>query len=232
MGIPEGTLSSRLARAKILLRRRLTRRGLALTATLLSSHPVREAQADVVSGVLVQSTIRAATLVSAGLSVTGLVTVSVQSLMGEVLNAMLFAKLKGIGFALVAVGAVVTGAIVLGQESVPRREEPQPRAVDPVPTKTADPTAGLPARGGVATAETPEGFTRRPDPDRLGALEHKLDRILEALGSPRANAEGGVSSPAGAQRWAVTERATGSARVYSYPAGAKRQHSWRRVPTG
>ena len=45
LGIPEGTLSSRLARAKELLRRRLGRRGLALSAIALDRALMREAAA-------------------------------------------------------------------------------------------------------------------------------------------------------------------------------------------
>jgi RNA polymerase sigma factor (sigma-70 family) len=157
LGIPEGTLSSRLARAKTLLRERLTRRGLGLSAALLTASLVREAQAAVVPHALAEMTIRAASLVAAGCSLTGLVAASVQSLTEEVCKAMFFAKLKGILFGLVTLGAVTTGAIVLAQATPGQ-----------VQTKTAiDPTA------------------TRSDPDRLHAVEQKLDRILEALDRPR-----------------------------------------------
>ena len=161
LGIPEGTLSSRLARAKVLLRERLTRRGLGLSTALLTAGLAREAQAAVVPHALAEITIRAATLVAAGCSLTGLVAASVHSLTEEVCQAMFLAKLKGILFGLVTLGAVTTGAIVLAQ-ATPGQS----------PTKTADdPTA------------------TRSDPDRLHAVEQKLDRILERsadLGQRRA----------------------------------------------
>jgi RNA polymerase sigma factor (sigma-70 family) len=181
LGIPEGTLSSRLARAKVLLRERLTRRGLGISTSLLSACMAQEAQAAVVSGVLAESTIRAATRIAAGCSATGLVTASVHSLMEEVLKAMVFAKLKSVTVALVTAGAVVTGAMVLAQDPVARREEP--------PTKSADPTVGMPSREELPTkTASPFLFGRRSDPDRLNALEQKLDRILDELGHERPSA--------------------------------------------
>ncbi len=154
LGIPEGTLSSRLARAKTLLRERLTRRGLGLSVALLSTGLAREAQTAVVPHELAEFTIRAATLAAAGCSLTGLVAASVHSLTEEVCQAMLYAKLKGIVFGLVTVGAVTTGAIVLAQ-----RPQDQPHNKDASYANVA-----------------------RTEPDRLHAVEQKLDRILEALG--------------------------------------------------
>ncbi len=156
LGIPEGTLSSRLARAKVLLRERLTRRGLGLSTALLTAGLVSEAQAAVVPHELAEITIRAATLVAAGCSLTGLVAASVHSLTEEVCQAMLFTKLKGIVFGLVTVGAVTTGAIVLAQVPFDQQQN----------------------QNGSNSSAT------RSEPDRLHAVEQKLDRILEALGRP------------------------------------------------
>ena len=122
LGIPEGTLSSRLARAKNLLRERLIRRGIGLTTVILATALAREAESAVVPQALAETTIRAATLVAAGCSLTGLVAASVHSLTEEVCQAMVFAKLKGIVFGLVVVvSAVTTGGIVLAQR--PQKEQ-------------------------------------------------------------------------------------------------------------
>ena len=136
--------------------KRLTRRGLGLSTALLTAGLAREAQAAVVPHALAEITIRAATLVAAGCSLTGLVAASVHSLTEEVCQAMFLAKLKGILFGLVTLGAVTTGAIVLAQ-ATPGQSQTKP------------------AEGPTAT---------RSDPDRLHAVEQKLDRILEALGRP------------------------------------------------
>jgi hypothetical protein len=108
LGIPEGTLSSRLARAKLILRDRLTRRGLFVTTASLAATLAYEARAVAMPVALAESTTRAATLVVAGSSLAGLVSSSVHSLTEEVLKAMLFAKLKGSVLGVIAVGAVIT----------------------------------------------------------------------------------------------------------------------------
>ena len=118
LGVSEGTLSSRLARAKEQLRGRLTRRGLALSAAALTSALSQEANATIVAPALVDSTIRVAILVAGGSSLAGVVTTSVATLIEGVLKAMLVAKLKLIVLSVAAVALVTTAAGVVAR--IPR----------------------------------------------------------------------------------------------------------------
>jgi len=149
LGIPEGTLSSRLARAKDLLRHRLTRRGLLPSVVALDAVLRHEAHALILPPSLAGSTIQAAARVVAGASLAEAVSASVVTLTQGALHTMLLAKVKGIAFAMAAAAVVTTGVGVMAQSP-----GPAPGASD----------------------------------DRLGAVEKKLDRILEALGSRQDDA--------------------------------------------
>ncbi|MFI5455525.1 MAG: sigma-70 family RNA polymerase sigma factor [Isosphaerales bacterium] len=116
LGITEGTLSSRLARAKARLRDRLTRRGLALSTAILASTLTQESHAVTVPAALVDSAIRVATLVAAGSSLAGVVSTSVVTLTEGVLKAMLLAKLKLVILGLAALALFTTGVGVLAQD--------------------------------------------------------------------------------------------------------------------
>jgi RNA polymerase sigma factor (sigma-70 family) len=120
LGISEGTLSSRLARAKARLRDRLTRRGFGLSAGTLATVLAQDAQAVILPPMLVDSTIRVATLVAAGSSLAGVVSTSVSTLTEGVLKAMLLAKLKFALLGLVTVAVVSTSVGVLAQSAPDR----------------------------------------------------------------------------------------------------------------
>jgi membrane fusion protein, heavy metal efflux system len=117
LGIPEGTLSSRLARAKDLLRRRLLRRGLVLSSVALDRGlecQIR-AQAVTIPFSLLEPTTRAATRVTAGTAIAEAASSSITALTEGALKAMLVAKLMGTVLGVVALAIVIAGAGVLAR---------------------------------------------------------------------------------------------------------------------
>ncbi len=167
LGIPEGTLSSRLARAKARLRDRLARRGVALPVAALSTILLREARAATLPLSLLESTVEAATFVAAGPTATAAISASVASLSEGVIKTMFLAKLKGIALAVGTMTVVVSGAVVLGQSGSGAGTGAGPQSgTNPQPASSREKTGAA---------------VRSDQDDRTAALEKKLDRILEAL---------------------------------------------------
>jgi cobalt-zinc-cadmium efflux system membrane fusion protein len=117
LGIPEGTLSSRIARAKDLLRRRLAGRDFTLSALGLDRAFACENQARtlVVPLSLVDSTIRSATRVAAGAVLAEAASTSIATLAQGVLKAMLLTNVKQIVLGLATLAAITAGAGGLAQ---------------------------------------------------------------------------------------------------------------------
>jgi RNA polymerase sigma factor (sigma-70 family) len=126
LGCPEGTVAGRLARARIMLAKRLTRRGVALSGAALAAVLSQQAASAGVPTSVVVSTIKAASLLAAGkAAATGAISVKVAALTEGVMKAMLFTKLKTVLAVMLILGFVATGATVLtcrtaaGQEDKP-----------------------------------------------------------------------------------------------------------------
>jgi RNA polymerase sigma factor (sigma-70 family) len=117
LGVSEGTLSSRLARAKVRLKDRLTRRGLALSAGALAAALADEARAVTVPPVLIDTTTRFAAMAAAGCSLAGVISTSVATLTEGVLKAMLIAKLKSVVLACASLAIVAAGVTAMAQSA-------------------------------------------------------------------------------------------------------------------
>jgi RNA polymerase sigma factor (sigma-70 family) len=93
LGWPRGTVASRLARGRELLRRRLLRRGVAFSVSaLLGALSVRPAQAELMR--FVDSVIYTARLLAAGQAASAVVSAKVAILMKGVVKTMFLARLK------------------------------------------------------------------------------------------------------------------------------------------
>lgn len=110
LGCPEGTVSSRLMRAREMLRTRLTKRGIALTSLTLLDLSLLT---NPVTAQLAQRTISTAMQVALGASLTAGVSTSVLTLAQGATQAMFMTKLK-----LAALGLTVIGGLSLGTRYV------------------------------------------------------------------------------------------------------------------
>jgi RNA polymerase sigma factor (sigma-70 family) len=93
LGLPLGTLSSRLSRGRAMLAKRLARRGVTLSAGALAALLSHNGVSACVPPPLASATLKAADAFAAGQPVAGLVSSSVVSLTEGVLKAMLLTKL-------------------------------------------------------------------------------------------------------------------------------------------
>ena len=104
---PVGTVKGRLTRARALLRKRLTRRGVVLSAGFVTAALVPSGGPAAVPAALVNSTVRAAMLVAAGHVATAGVSAPVAALTKGVLQRMFLTRLS-------TVCGVVVGASLVG----------------------------------------------------------------------------------------------------------------------
>jgi RNA polymerase sigma factor (sigma-70 family) len=145
LGVKEGTVWSRLARARQILRRRLTRRGIRLAGVLAAlSVGQGGTQAGVPAG-LARLTVRFGLLAAAGPAAAGSVPPHVAALAAGVTRAMSTSKLPFITAAFLAAGLLAAGAGLLArqtpaasqapaesQKSEGRSPKPEPVAARPV----------------------------------------------------------------------------------------------------
>src|SRR5262249_39649191 len=94
LGWPQGTVSGRLARARILLAKRLSRHGLALSGGALGAVLAAKTASACLPAPLASSPLHAAGVLAAGRAATGVVSSEVAALMQGVLKAMLLNRLK------------------------------------------------------------------------------------------------------------------------------------------
>jgi RNA polymerase sigma factor (sigma-70 family) len=142
LGCSRGTVSTRLTRARELLRRRLTRCGLALSGAVLALLLAEQAAEAAAPDGLVDATVKASLPFAAGRSAAGLVSAQVLTLTEGALNAMFLTKLKAVAGVLVVVTLLGLGAGALTRVGA-AGDPPAKNARDEKPSPAAPRTSGL-----------------------------------------------------------------------------------------
>src|SRR5262249_21475395 len=141
LGYKEGTVASRIARARGLLQERLARRGITLSAALTACVLWNQSASACVPAALVKPTVKAALPVAAGASASGLASNSVAALFETGAKTLPATKIKiatalllaagfvgGIGWAL---GQRLEGESEAGRDQEAKNDEPS--AASPKP---------------------------------------------------------------------------------------------------
>ncbi len=140
LGCPVGTVKGRLARAREMLRKRLVRRGLALTSAAIGSQLAEAPLNAAVPEPLVFATVRAARAAVACsarslVAATG-VSLPVAALTDGVLQTMVITQLKAAVVPLLLAGVVTTGAVLVA--AAPQSGRPgEPQATAPARPQVA-----------------------------------------------------------------------------------------------
>jgi RNA polymerase sigma factor (sigma-70 family) len=136
LGVPEGTVGGRLARARVLLAKRLTQRGVVLSGGALAAVLSAGSASASAPPSLVGSTIKAASLLAAG-QATAIVSVKVAALTEGVVQAMFVTKIKSVLAVVLVVLTCVGGGIVAGKPIV-AGQQPTSTAKQDDPGKETD----------------------------------------------------------------------------------------------
>jgi RNA polymerase sigma factor (sigma-70 family) len=211
--VAEGTLSWRLAQAKKLLARRLSRHGVALSGGALAAVLSQGTSSAALSASLLSSTAKAGLAVVAGQALrAGVVPAQVLALAEGVTKAMLLAKLKAVAWVALLGVCVSAGAAyrVVAQEPVQVRVETAlaaPQAPDDLEAlrlemealrkevralrervRTLEAQAGAPKGGGQAPVQTLRGMNQF----KVVPIEAKIfryEKLSQAGADPLADAE-------------------------------------------
>lgn len=176
LGWTVGTVKGRLERGRKLLKSRLTRRGLTLSAALFTTLLGQAASAAPVPALLTVATVKSGVMLATGQALTGIVSAEVLTLTGMAMRSLAMAKLKVVTAVLLTVSVLTGGAGLVSRQmlvsgankATPAQLAEEMAAASPAPA----PPATAPAEPPPPRPEKERQASERPDV--LGLLQ-RLD---------------------------------------------------------
>jgi RNA polymerase sigma factor (sigma-70 family) len=177
--LAEGTLSSRLTRARAKLARRLARRGLVMPAAALGAVLTQEAASACVPTPLVSYTVQCAMALVGDPAAGGVISAPVAALTEGVMKDMLLRKLKLTLLGVLTAGLVFTGAAVSTQALPPQLPATEGERAPPIAAQDGPPPlrADRPREKPPAVAAAKESRVRTLLQERLKILRTRADRL-------------------------------------------------------
>jgi RNA polymerase sigma factor (sigma-70 family) len=182
LGWPLGTVKGRLSRAKDLLRRRLTRRGVTVSSAALFANLLHPDARAAIPAALEAATLTAAqSLARSGgvsLAATTSVSIPVAALVEGVLQTMIVNQVKTLGIpALLVAGTVVTGVVLAAGQSSSGRKDAGPAR--PVVAAAGSGSDTRDARSGAQ--DTRKASMKSTPPSADGPLHRQLSAASDVF---------------------------------------------------
>jgi RNA polymerase sigma factor (sigma-70 family) len=227
LGIKEGTVWSRVTRARTHLRERLARRGIKLSA-LLAAVSVAESTAGAsLPAALASVTVRFGLLVAAGKSAAGVIPTPIAALAAGVTRAMFLTKAKIPTLVLLAL-SLVAGAAALALPGKAADEPAQPSPDSP----GAKPPAGKAPHAPEKDSLTYGGRVLGPDGRPVAGAKLYLTPAWGYLHEPYSSTESGTTGADGRFAFTVPKAKYHDHAIVVAAAAANHGVAWVTVPAG
>jgi RNA polymerase sigma factor (sigma-70 family) len=174
----EGTVASRLARARTMLAARLARHGVTVPSGMLAAALAHGVASASVPAAVVSSTLKVASLSAAGRATAGLVSVKAAALTEGVLKSMFLTKLK-LATGILLVGVLAMGGRVAYLPTVRAEQEQTKQTGLPALQKEAD-ESEHPRKA----SEDDKEKMKEPTGDLLQGITTALEDLRELDGEP------------------------------------------------